>query len=76
LASSTSQSTADALAARATSDGLSAGVLYTSAYSTLTPGYWAVFSGTYSTSAAAETAASDAQAHFPGADARFIPASS
>jgi hypothetical protein len=51
-------------------------VLYTSAYSTLTPGYWAVFSGTYSTSAAAETAASDAQTHFPGADARFIPASS
>jgi hypothetical protein len=76
LASSTSQSTADSVAARATRDGFKAGVLYSSAYATLIPGYWVVFSGTYATASAAETAASDAQSSFPGANVRFIPAAS
>ena len=76
LASATSQATADSIAAKATGDGLSAGVLYSSAYSTLTPGYWVVFSGTYSTSSAAQAAATSAQGSFPGANARFIPAAS
>jgi len=76
LASSTSQSTADSIAARATGDGFHAGVLYSSAYSTLTPGYWVVFSGSYSTSSAAQTAATSARSSFPGANARYIPAAS
>jgi hypothetical protein len=76
LASATSQATADAIAAKAKADGLSAGVLYSSAYATLTPGYWVVFSGSYSTSSAAQAAATSAQASFPGANVRFIPASS
>ena len=76
LASATSQATAESIAAKATGDGLSAGVLYSSAYSTLTPGYWVVFSGTYSTSSAAQAAATSAHGSFPGANARFIPAAS
>ena len=76
LASSTSQATADSIAAKATADGLSAGVLYSSSYATLTPGYWVVFSGQYSTSSAAQAAASSAQGNFPGANARYIPAAS
>jgi hypothetical protein len=76
LASATSQSTADSIAAKASGDGLSAGVLYSSAYSTLTPGYWVVFSGQYSTQSAAQAAVTRAQGSFPGANARYIPAAS
>jgi len=76
LASATSQATAESIAAKATADGLSAGVLYSSAYATLTPGYWVVFSGQYSTQSAAEAAASRAHGSFPGANARYIPAAS
>ena len=76
LASTTSQSTADAIAQKATDDGLHAGVLYSSAYATLTPGYWVVFSGQYSTQSEAEAAAASVQGSFPGAYARYIPAAS
>lgn len=76
LASVKTQSSADRIAARASSDGFSAGVLYSSAYSTLSPGYWVVFSGQYASSADATAAATSARSDFPGANARFIPASS
>lgn len=76
LASETSQADADNIAASATSDGLSAGVLYSSAVPTLSPGYWVVFSGQYATSAAAEAAAESARSDFPDAAAHYIPTAS
>ncbi len=76
LASATSQSSANQIAARASADGLQAGVLYSGAYPTLTPGYWVVFSGTYATSAEAQAAASNAQSSFPGAAARYVASGS
>lgn len=47
LASVSSQAEAASVQAEATSRGLDAGVLYSSDYSSLRPGYWVVFSGVF-----------------------------
>lgn len=47
LASETSVSAARGIQKQATTRGLDAGVLYSTDYSSLRPGYWVVFSGTF-----------------------------
>jgi hypothetical protein len=47
LASVGSQSEAESIQSRATAEGLDAGVLYSSEFSSLRPGYWVVFSGQF-----------------------------
>ncbi len=63
---------ARAEAARARKDGLSAGVLLSSSFSSLRPGYYVVFSGVYSSSGEAEGAARAAAGSFPSAYARRV----
>lgn len=53
--------------------GLQAGILRTSDFTSLTPGYWGVFSGTYSTrNAAAARVAAARAAGFSDAYVRFV----
>ncbi len=61
LASVGSRSEAESKAALATSKGLDAGLLYSSDYSSLRPGYWVVFSGTFQSQTEASQRASRAQ---------------
>jgi hypothetical protein len=65
---------ADAQAAKAQAAGLpQVGILESSSYSSLRPGYYVVFSGIYSSNAQAQAAAPAAQARgFPGAYPREI----
>lgn len=67
---------ADAIAARASAAGLpSVGVLRSSDYSSLRPGFWAVYSGVYDTDAQARAALPQAQAAgFAGAYPRRVAA--
>lgn len=69
LPASGGRKAADALAARATADGLPAvGVLDSSSFASLQPGYYVVFSGVYGSSSDAGAALPSVQAHgFAGA---------
>lgn len=61
LASLASENQASDFAAEARSNGLDTGILFSSDYSSLNPGYWVVFSGTYQTSDGASERANYAQ---------------
>ncbi|HWF72123.1 MAG TPA: SPOR domain-containing protein [Solirubrobacteraceae bacterium] len=56
-----SKSAATASAKKIAATGIPAGVLYSSDYSSMRPGDWIVFSGTYTTRAQADTAAATAK---------------
>ena len=73
LASLGSQSEAVSEAAQATGRGLSAGVLYSSDYSSLRPGYWVVFSGSFQSESEASRRAIRAQSlGYSDAYPRFV----
>jgi serine/threonine protein kinase len=58
---------------RALARGLEAGVLYSSRYSSLSPGYWIVFSGRFASSEEADARAARARAlDFPGSYAKEV----
>jgi hypothetical protein len=61
LASLSSEAEATSAEAEATSRGLNAGVLYSSDYSSLRPGYWVVFSGVFPDDVDAEARVSHAR---------------
>jgi hypothetical protein len=61
LASLESQVDARAFQQQATASGLDAGVLYSSAFSSLRPGYWVVFSGSFTSESEAADRAKRAQ---------------
>lgn len=60
LASSDSEAEASSTQAEATDRGLDAGILYSSNFSSLRPGYWVVFSGVFSGASGAAARASRA----------------
>jgi hypothetical protein len=72
LSSVRSESDARAAKARLASSGEPAGVLFSSDYAGLRPGYWVVFSGSYSSESAAEAQARKLSGSWPGAYARRI----
>jgi len=55
LASLSSEAEANSIQAEATAGGLDAGVLYSSNFSSLRPGYWVVFSGVFPDASGAAT---------------------
>lgn len=58
---------------KAEARGLEAGVLYSSNYSSLSPGYWVVFSGRFASVEAADARAAQARAlDFPGSYAKEV----
>jgi hypothetical protein len=61
LASDSSQSQARGEQARASGRGVSAGVLYSTSFSSLRPGYWVVFSGTFASESEAVSRVSRAE---------------
>ena len=72
LSSVRSEADARAAKARLTASGEPAGVLFSSDYPGLEPGYWVVFSGSFPGRAAAESHARELRSQFPGAYARRI----
>ena len=73
LDSLSSESEARARQQQAISSGLEAGVLYSSDYSSLRPGYWVVFSGDFSSNAGASSRALQAQsAGFSDSYPRYV----
>ncbi|MBS1862880.1 MAG: SPOR domain-containing protein [Actinobacteria bacterium] len=73
LASLSSEAEASEVEAEATGRGLDAGILYSSDYSSLRPGYWVVFSGDFPDDRGAEARASHAQElGYPDAYPRFV----
>jgi septal ring-binding cell division protein DamX len=72
LESATSKSAADAKANELSSDGTSVGVLHSDDFSSLNQGYWVVFSGTYDSKSAAESALDGLKAKVPEAYARHV----
>jgi hypothetical protein len=73
LASLSSEAEATAVEAEATHRGLDAGILYSSDYSSLRPGYWVVFSGVFPNDDGAEARASHAhELGYPDAYPRFV----
>lgn len=73
LASLSSEAEASAVEAEASHCGLDAGILYSSDYSSLRPGYWVVFSGAFPNDAGAEARASHAhELGYPDAYPRFV----
>jgi hypothetical protein len=74
VAENNGRSAADAAAQRATAAGLSSvGVLRSSDYSSLRPGYWVTYAGVYTTLAAAQSALPQARAAgFPSAYTRQV----
>ena len=73
LASETNRTAAEAKARRAVAAGLSAGVLRSSDYRSLNPGYWVAFAGQFDSMAAARSSARSAAAQgFPQAYARAV----
>jgi hypothetical protein len=73
LASKTSEVDARNVAARAAAAGLDAGVLDSSNFRSLRPGYWVAFTGVYPTQPAAAAAAAQArQLGFTDAYSRFV----
>ncbi|HSJ74467.1 MAG TPA: SPOR domain-containing protein [Miltoncostaeaceae bacterium] len=72
LSSVRSEPDARAAKARLAGSGEPAGVLFSSDYPGLRPGYWVVFSGSYSSESAAEAQARKLSGRFPGGYARRI----
>lgn len=72
LESATSKSAADAKANELSRDGTSVGVLHSDDFSSLNDGYWVVFSGTYDSKSAAESALSGLKAKVPEAYVRHV----
>jgi SPOR domain/zinc-ribbon domain len=72
LSSVRSEADARAAKARLSGSGETAGVLFSSDYPGLEPGYWVVFSGSFPARAAAESHATELSSQFPGAYARRI----
>lgn len=73
LASLGSEGEASSFQAEARADGLDAGILHSSNYSSLKPGYWVVFSGTYDSSERAGERASYAKSlGYSSAYPRFV----
>jgi hypothetical protein len=72
LSSVRSESDARAAKARLASSGEPAGVLFSSDYPGLRPGYWVVFSGQYPSQSAAAAQARSLRSEFPDAYARRI----
>jgi len=73
LGSSSSESAARALQRRASNAGLDAGMLFSSDYRSLRPGYWVTFSGTFpSSSAAGERQVRARSQGFADAYVRFV----
>lgn len=72
LSSVRSESDARAAKARLSSSGQPAGVLPSSDYADLRPGYWVLFSGIYDDRSAAIAQATRLRPQFPGAYARMI----
>jgi hypothetical protein len=72
LESATSKTAADAKANELSSDGTSVGVLQSDDFSSLNEGYWVVFSGTYDSKSAADSALSGLKAKVPEAYVRHV----
>jgi septal ring-binding cell division protein DamX len=72
LESATSKSAADAKANELSSDGTSVGVLHSDDFSSLNKGYWVVFSGTYDSKSAADSALDGLKAKVPEAYVRHV----
>jgi hypothetical protein len=73
LASASTRSAAESKARQATGRGISAGVLNSSNYSSLRPGYWVTFAGQFSSASAASSAAKRyASQGFPSSYGRFV----
>jgi septal ring-binding cell division protein DamX len=72
LESATSKSAAEAKANELSSDGTSVGVLHSDDFSSLNKGYWVVFSGTYDSKSAAESALDGLKAKVPEAYVRHV----
>lgn len=73
LASLSSEAEANEVEAEARGRGLDAGILYSSDYSSLRPGYWVVFSGDFPNDDGAEARAAHAhELGYPGAYPRFV----
>lgn len=72
LSSVRSEGDARAAKARLSGAGEDAGVLFSSDYPPLRPGYWVVYSGSFSSESAAESHARSLSGQFPGAYARRI----
>jgi mannan endo-1,4-beta-mannosidase len=72
LMSSTSRTAAEERARELTTAGTEAGVLQSDDFSSLRPGYWVVFSGTYETEEAASQAAEDLGSTAAGAYVRYV----
>lgn len=73
LASKGSEAEARSLQSQATAAGLDAGVLYSSNFRSLRPGYWVVFSGTFSTATdAGRRAARAKELGYTDAYPRFV----
>jgi S1-C subfamily serine protease len=73
LASKGSETEARTIQAEASASGLDAGVLFSSDFRSLRPGYWVVFSGIYDSQSAAAQAATDARdIGFSDAYSRFV----
>ncbi len=72
LSSVRSESDARAAKARVASSGEPAGVLFSSDFPGLRPGYWVVYSGSFPAESAAEAHARDLSGSWPGAYAKRI----
>jgi septal ring-binding cell division protein DamX len=72
LESATSKSAADAKANELSADGTSVGVLQSDDFSSLNKGYWVVFSGTYDSKSAADSALDGLKAKVPEAYVRHV----
>jgi len=74
LSSVRDRAAADRFKGRVQATGRTAGVLVSDNYSSLRPGYYAVFSGSYSTASAAKSAAVTLRRSYPGAYAQRVAA--
>jgi hypothetical protein len=72
LESATSKSAADAKANELSSGGTTVGVLHSDDFSSLNKGYWVVFSGTYDSKSAADSALAGLKAKVPEAYVRHV----
>jgi hypothetical protein len=74
VASAKSKSAAEDVKRKLNATGQPAGLLFSSNYSSLRPGYWVVFSGVFDTASEAEAQARKVQSAFPGAYPRHVAA--
>ncbi len=72
VASAKEQSAAQQKKTQLQSDGQPAGILFSSDYSSLNPGYYVVFSGVFSSQSAASAQAAKVRSQFPGAYPRQV----